>query len=84
MFNYDEELGKLDPKVAKAVEKLHKDLCRIKKFKIYSMNPWKSNLPEILPYIGPKMESEINMHIAGVEILSNDQKKRREIRDSLS
>jgi len=84
MLNYDEELAKLDSAVAKAIDNLRRDLCRIKKFRIQSLSPWKSNLPEILPYVGSRMECEISIHIRGLEIQAADQRRRRDIRDCLS
>jgi hypothetical protein len=40
--------------------------------------PWKSNLPNILPFIGNVMEEEIKFKIKGYEILAQDQKLRNQ------
>lgn len=84
MFNYEEEILKLEPTVAKAVSKIVRDLSKIKKFRVLSLTPWKSNLPEILPFIGSKMENEIKSYLEGVEIQANDQSRRRAIAEELS
>lgn len=83
MFNYDEEIEKLDPNIAKSINKIVKDLSRIKKYRTLSISPWKSNLPEILPFIGQKIESEINTYIIGLEIQRQDLKRRERIFEGL-
>lgn len=83
MFNYEEEINKLVPSVARAVDKIVSDLSKIENYKILSLKPWKSNLPEILPFIGSKMEHEIKTYIEGVEIQAQDLLRRKEIAKDL-
>ena len=83
MFNYEEEINKLVPSVARAVDKIVSDLSKIDNYKILSLKPWKSNLPEILPFIGSKMEQEIKTYIKGLEIQAQDLIRRKEIAKDL-
>ena len=84
MFNYEEEINKLVPNVARAVNKIVSDLSKIENCKTLSLKPWKSNLPEILPFIGSKMENEIKTYIEGVEIQAQDLIRRKEIAKDLA
>ena len=83
MFNYEEEINKLVPSVARAVDKIVSDLSKIENYKTLSLKPWKSNLPEILPFIGSKTEYEIKTYIEGVEIQAQDLIRRKEIAKDL-
>lgn len=83
MFNYEEEIKKLDGNISKAIENIVKDLSKIKKYKTLSLSPWKSNLPDILPFIGNKMEHEIRSYLKWMEIQNQDLRQRKNIFNEL-
>lgn len=62
--------------ISKVVSKIIDDLNKIEGFELIDPKPWKSNLPNILPFIGNLMEEEIKFKIKGYEILAHDQKLR--------
>lgn len=84
MFNYEEEIENLDPGISKVIDKIVRDLNNIEEYRTLSLSPWKSNLPEILPFIGQRMESEIKTHLRGVEIQMQDLERRKKILNNLS
>jgi hypothetical protein len=64
--------------ILKVVYKILQDLNKIEGFELLVPKPWKSNLPNILPFIGNVMEEEIKFKIKGYEILAHDQKLRNQ------
>lgn len=64
--------------ISKIVSKIIDDLNKIEGFELMNPKPWKSNLPNILPFIGNVMEEEIKFKIKGYEILAQDQKLRNQ------
>jgi hypothetical protein len=64
--------------ILKVVYKILQDLNKIEGFELLEPKPWKSNLPNILPFIGNVMEEEIKFKIKGYEILAHDQKLRNQ------
>jgi hypothetical protein len=64
--------------ISKVVSKIIDDLNKIEGFELMNPKPWKSNLPNILPFIGNVMEEEIKFKIKGYEILAQDQKLRNQ------
>lgn len=70
------------PALARIVLRVIKDMSKVDGFDLISARPWKSNLPEVMPTVGGRIESEISTYIEGQEITILDQ-KRREVGDSL-
>jgi hypothetical protein len=64
--------------ISKVIYKILQDLNKIEGFELLEPKPWKSNLPNILPFIGKIMEEEIKFKIKGYEILAQDQKLRNQ------
>jgi hypothetical protein len=71
-----QQLDSLHPSVARMARKIMADLESVDGFEAFSVHPWKSNLPEIMPFVGARMESEIATHIKGHTILMQDQRMR--------
>jgi hypothetical protein len=70
------------PALARIVNRVIKDLCKVDGFELISARPWKSNLPAVMPSVGGRIESEIFSYIQGQEITILDQ-RRREVADGL-
>lgn len=83
-MDFDKELSKLHPAHARTIKKIVSDLNRIDGYETLSLKPWRSNLPEIMPFVGQRMEREIITHLEGVEIMIQDQERRNSIAESLS
>jgi hypothetical protein len=71
-----DQLEKIAPSTARLAKKIIVDLQSIRGFEVLSIQPWKSNLPDIMPFVGTRMESEISAHIEGHNILMQDQRMR--------
>ncbi len=56
--------------------KIVKDLEKIEGFELNSIDPWSSNLKDILPMIGGKMEDEIKSKIEMTKMILKDQELR--------
>lgn len=70
------ELG-YEPGLARIVCRTIADLEKIEGFRLVSARPWSSNLPEVMPSIGTKIEGEITKYIEGQEIMLMDQRRRK-------
>ena len=70
------------PALARIVNRVIKDMSKVEGFELISARPWKSNLPEVMPSVGGRIESEILSYIEGQEITILDQ-RRREVADSI-
>lgn len=73
MGNIEEELMSLPLQISRRVTKILFDLRKVEGFEVYTINKWSSNLPDILPIIGNKMEIEIRDYINGLLIILDDQ-----------
>jgi hypothetical protein len=71
-----EQLESINPSTARLAKKIIADLQSISGFEVLSVQPWKSNLPILMPFVGTRMESEISDHIKGHNILMQDQRMR--------
>jgi len=72
--------GGYAPALARIVSRVLKDIQKVNGFELINVRPWKSNLGEIMPNIGQRIETEIRNYIEGQEIILLDQ-RRREISD---
>lgn len=74
------QLSEYHPYVSKTIKKIEEDLSKIEGFEILSYKEWKSNLPTLLPLVGPRIEQQIKEHINGLVILMHDQKLRTQFK----
>ena len=70
------------PALARIVNRVIRDMNKVEGFELINARPWKSNLPEVMPSVGGRIESEIFNYIEGQEITILDQ-RRREVTEVL-